>query len=94
MTEESTKSRDTKSLLAKLMAAEDLNVEYRNNVNTAAFNTESRTLIMPILKDISNSTTDLFLGHEVGHALYTPQGAIKDVIKKGGSYKSTHGSRK
>ena len=88
MTEESTKSRDTKSLLAKLMAAEDLNVEYRNNVNTAAFNTESRTLIMPILKDISDSTTDLFLGHEVGHALYTPQGAIKDVMKKGGSYKS------
>ena len=43
---------------------------------------------MPILKDISDSTTDLFLGHEVGHALYTPQGAIKDVMEKGGSYKS------
>mgnify|MGYP003629433084 CR=1 FL=1 len=82
------KSRETKSLLAKLMAAEDINVEYRNNINTAAFNTENRTLIMPIFKDISESTTDLFLGHEVGHALYTPQGAINDVLKKGGSYKS------
>ena len=82
------KSRETKSLLAKLMAAEDINVEYRSNVSTAAFNTENRTLIMPIFKDISESTTDLFLGHEVGHALYTPQGAIIDVIKKGGSYKS------
>ena len=82
------KSRETKSLLAKLMAAEDINVEYRSNVSTAAFNTENRTLVMPIFKDITESTTDLFLGHEVGHALYTPQGAIIDVMKKGGSYKS------
>ena len=82
------KSRETKSLLAKLMAAEDINVEYRNNVETAMFNTENRTLVMPIFKDITDSTTDLCLGHEVGHALYTPQGAINDVVKKGGSYKS------
>ena len=82
------KSRETKSLLAKLMAAEDINVEYRNNVDTAMFNTENRTLIMPIFKDIAESTTDLFLGHEVGHALYTPEGAINDVMKKGRSYKS------
>ena len=82
MTDKKTKSRETKSLLAKLMAAEDINVEYRNNVSTAAFNTENRTLIMPIFKDVTESTTDLFLGHEVGHALYTPQGAINDVVKK------------
>ena len=82
------KSRETKSLLAKLMAAEDINVEYRNNVTTAAFNTENRTLIMPIFKDISDSTTDLFLGHEVGHALYTPEGAITEIVKKGKAYKS------
>ena len=88
MTDKKTKSRETKSLLAKLMAAEDINVEYRNNISTAAFNTESRTLMMPIFKDVTESTTDLFLGHEVGHALYTPQGAINDVVKKGPSYKS------
>ena len=88
MNEENIKSRETKSLLAKLMAAENINVEYRNNVNTAAFNTESRTLIMPIFKDISDSTTDLFLGHEVGHSLYTPQGEIEKVMEKGSSYKS------
>ena len=88
MNEENIKSRETKSLLAKLMAAEDINVEYRNNVNTAAFNTESRTLIMPIFKDISDSTTDLFLGHEVGHALYTPQGKIEKIMERGPSYKS------
>ena len=80
MTEENIRSRDTKSLLAKLMAAEDLNVEYRNNVNTAAFNTESRTLIMPIFKDISDSTTYILLGHEVGHTLFTPQGEIEKIM--------------
>ena len=88
MNEENIKSRETKSLLAKLMAAEDINVEYRNNVNTAAFNTESRTLIMPIFKDISDSTTDRFLGHEVGHSLFTPQGEIEKIMKRGPSYKS------
>jgi len=80
--------RESKSLLAKLMAAENINVEYSEKATTAAFNTESRTLMMPVLKDIGEAATDLFLGHEVGHALYTPQGAIKDIVAKGGSFKS------
>ena len=88
MTGIKTKSRDTKSLLAKLMASEDINVEYRNNISTAAFNTENRTLLMPVFKDISENTTDLFLGHEVGHALFTPTGVINDVMAKGGTFKS------
>ena len=88
MTEITNKSRDTKSLLAKLMASEDINVEYRSNISTAAFNTENRTLLMPVFKDIGESTTDLFLGHEVGHALFTPTGVIKDVMAKGGTFKS------
>ena len=87
MTEIMTKNRETKSLLAKLMASENINVEYRENAKTAAFNTENRTLVMPVLKDMTENATDLFLGHEVGHALYTPQGAITDVLKKGGLFK-------
>ena len=87
MTEIMTKNRETKSLLAKLMASENINVEYRENASTAAFDTEGRTLIMPVLKDMTENATDLFLGHEVGHALYTPQGAIKDVVKKGNLFK-------
>ena len=85
--EKMTKNRETKSLLAKLMASENINVEYRENASTAAFDTEGRTLIMPVLKDMTENATDLFLGHEVGHALYTPQGAIKDVVKKGSLFK-------
>ena len=48
MTEIMAKNRETKSLLAKLMASENINVEYREKAETAAFNTETRTLIMPV----------------------------------------------
>jgi len=81
-------NRNAKSLLAKLMAAENINVEYSEKAATASFDTESRTLRMPVFKDISDDSTDLFLGHEVGHALYTPQGEILKVVEKGGVYKN------
>ena len=63
---------ESKSLLAKLMATENLIVEQRP-VQTASFNVKDRVLTLPILdKNISSSLYDLFTGHEVGHALYTP----------------------
>ena len=80
-------NRNAKSLLAKLMASEDINVEYSEKASTASFDTENRTLRMPVFKDISSEATDLFLGHEVGHALYTPEGEIINVLKKGNMYK-------
>lgn len=62
----------SKSLLAKLMATENLTIEQRNT-NTAAFDVKNRILTVPVLdKNISGYLYDLFLGHEVGHALYTP----------------------
>jgi hypothetical protein len=62
----------SKSLLAKLMANENLTIEQRNT-NTAAFDVKNRILTVPVLdKNISGYLYDLFLGHEVGHALYTP----------------------
>ncbi len=81
------KSRETKSLLAKLMAAENINVEYHTGADTAAFSTDSRTLIMPVMKDMTENATDLFLGHEVGHALYTPNDAIKEAFSRGSFFK-------
>lgn len=63
---------ESKSLLAKLMATEDLTVEQRN-VSTAFFDVKNRILTVPVLdKNISSQLYDLFMGHEVGHALYTP----------------------
>lgn len=72
---------DTKSLLAKLMATENLTVEQRA-VSTASFDVKNRILTVPILdKNISVALYDLFMGHEVGHALYTPLEEIKKVYE-------------
>ena len=69
---------ESKSLLAKLMATENLTIEQRP-VQTASFDVRNRILTVPVLdKNISNEIYDLFMGHEVGHALYTPmEGMIK-----------------
>ena len=63
---------NSKSLLAKLMATENLYVE-QANVPTASFDVMNRILTVPILdNNLSSDLYDLFIGHEVGHALYTP----------------------
>jgi len=62
----------SKSILAKLMATENLIVEQRKT-RTASFDVASRVLTVPILDDnIAPELYDLFMGHEVGHALFTP----------------------
>jgi hypothetical protein len=67
---------DSKSLLAKLMATENLVVEQRKVV-TASFDVKSRVLVIPQLdKNISGYLYDLFVGHEVGHALFTPMDGL------------------
>ena len=51
------------------MATENLKIEQRN-VPTASFNVKERILTVPILDEkISSVVMDLFMGHEVGHAL-------------------------
>ena len=62
---------EVKGTLAKLLATEDLTVEHRQ-VSTASFDVNSRVLTLPIWKDASETVYDLLVGHEVGHALYTP----------------------
>ena len=66
----------TKSLLAKLMATENLIVEQKA-VDTASFDVKNRVLVLPMLdRNISGYLYDLLVGHEVGHALYTPEEGI------------------
>jgi hypothetical protein len=68
---------DSKSLLAKLMATENLYV-LEAKVPTASFDVLNRVLTIPILDDkLSGDLYDLFIGHEVGHALYTPVDKMK-----------------
>jgi hypothetical protein len=72
----------SKSLLAKLMATENLIIEQRN-VQTAAFDVKNRVLTVPVLdKNISGYLYDLFMGHEVGHALYTPLSGIVQAYEE------------
>jgi hypothetical protein len=74
---------ESKSLLAKLMATENLHVEQRA-VQTASFDVEKRVLIIPKLdNDISSYLYDLFIAHEVGHALYTPKDGLKLAFDEG-----------
>ena len=73
-----TVSHEIKSQLAKLLATEDLVVEHKK-VETACFNVHTRVLTLPMWEKASGSVYDMLVGHEVGHALYTPD---RDWIKE------------
>ena len=60
-----------KSIIAKLLSEEDISV-VQKKTKTAAFNVETRELILPLWKEeMSKDISDLFICHEIGHALYT-----------------------
>ena len=62
---------EVKGQLAKLLATEDLIIENRK-VSTASFDVARRVLTLPMWEKASGTVYDLLVGHEVGHALYTP----------------------
>ena len=66
-----TVKHEIKSQLAKLLATEDLIVEHKQT-ETACFNVHTRVLTLPMWERASNTVYDLLVGHEVGHALFTP----------------------
>ena len=67
-----------KSIIAKLLSEEDISVVHKKT-KTAAFNVETRELILPLWKEeMSKDISDLFICHEIGHALYTS----KDLLTK------------
>lgn len=77
-----------KSVLAKLLATENLTVEHRK-VPTAFFDPKNRILTLPIWKNMSSDLYDLLVGHEVGHAWETPPQGWHDAIEaKGKNFKS------
>ena len=63
--------QEIKSQLAKLLATEDIIVEHKQ-VAQAGFNPWTRVLTLPMWEKASNDVYDMLVGHEVGHALYTP----------------------
>ena len=77
-----------KSTLAKLLAEEDIFVVHKQ-METAYFNSKSRELGLPIWKDedMNKDIYDLMVGHEIGHALWTPL----DMLEKAAVRKINHG---
>jgi hypothetical protein len=79
--------KSAKTQLAKLLAEENLNVQHKN-AKTAYFDTKNRVLVLPNWDNMDADLYDLLVGHEVGHALGTPDlsekvyhnGAMKEKI--------------
>ena len=63
--------KEIKSHLARLLATEDLIVEHKD-VETAQFNVQTRELLLPMWDRATEEVYDMLVGHEVGHALFTP----------------------
>jgi len=80
-------TKEQKSILAKLLASENLIVEH-GNYNTASFDVKNRVLRLPIWKEMSGSLYDLLVLHEVGHALFTPEEGYHDAEGYGRGFKS------
>ena len=62
---------DSKSILAKLIATENIQVQH-NKVKTASFDTKHRVLTLPIFKNQKGDVYDMLIAHECAHALHTP----------------------
>jgi len=72
-------STESKSQLAKLLATENITIQHAK-IQTASFNLKTRVLNCPIWTDMSGDLYDLLMGHEVGHALETPEEGWHDAI--------------
>lgn len=73
--------------LARLLATENLFVQFRH-AHTATMNVQTRVLTIPIFsRSLSKSTVTMLVGHEVGHALFSPcldAGHFHDGLNKYG----------
>jgi hypothetical protein len=77
-----------KDILARLLATENITVVHEN-APTASFNVKDRVLTLPLWEDLTGDNYDHFIGHEVGHALYTPEEGWHDAVcDRGRAYKS------
>lgn len=76
----------SKSVLAKLLATENITMQKVAGAQTAWFDVKNRVLTLPIWQGISDDLEDMLVVHEVGHALDTPcdgwTNAIKDIATK------------
>jgi hypothetical protein len=62
----------SKDLLARILATENITVQHDPKASTAMFDVRNRVLTLPAWTGMSNEVYDMLVGHEVGHALFTP----------------------
>jgi len=80
--------RQEKSMLAQLLATENITVVHDKGLETAAFDPINRKLFLPVFKEMSGPLYDLLVLHEVSHALHTPaEGFHSEKHPKGSRFK-------
>ena len=62
----------TREMLAKLFATENLVVEHDSTAITASFDTDTRVLTLPVFKTEDKHVYNMLVAHESSHALHTP----------------------
>ena len=72
-------NQEIKGNLARLLATENLIVEHRK-VSTASFDVDRRVLTLPNWDRASSVVYDMLVGHEVGHALFTPNEDWRNAV--------------
>ena len=78
-----------KSALARLLATENLSVQYSAKYPTAFFDLKNRTIHIPLIPNLDEDLLDLFEGHEVGHARETPAEGFHSAIHENGEINDT-----
>ena len=71
-------NKEIKGNLARLLATENLVVEHKQTP-TAYFDVDRRVLTLPKWDKASDIVYDMLVGHEVGHALFTPNKDWRDT---------------
>jgi hypothetical protein len=73
-------NHNQKSMLAKLLATENITIQHSASAKTAWFDVKRRILNLPMWKEMSNDLYDMLVIHEVGHALDTPGDAWVSAV--------------
>ncbi len=67
------------ALMARLLARENIEI-VSGNYKTAFFHLKDRVLAIPEWGTLEKTIQDLFIGHEIGHALYSPPEGFHDAV--------------
>ena len=82
-------SHAAQSVMARILATENIKVVIDQKMQTAAFDLKNRTLLLPQWKDMGKVVYDMLIGHEISHALHTPAEGWRSTCEKIGGTTDT-----